>query len=206
MDVETWRHYFRVAKSYGINHYRFHSWCPPEACFEAADIEGIYLQAELPFWGWMGKDNTRLISYLREEGLRIQQEYGHHASFVMFALGNELSGDFEVMQSLVDTFRQADHRHLYAYGSNNYLGFKGQLPGEDYLVTCRIGGEKPQSLDTHVRGSFSFADAYDGGDLNHTYPNTAMDFSEAVARAGVPVVSHETGQFQVYPDYREIAK
>ena len=63
MDVETWRHYFRVAKSYGINHYRFHSWCPPEACFEAADIEGIYLQAELPFWGWMGKDNTRLISY-----------------------------------------------------------------------------------------------------------------------------------------------
>ena len=206
MDVETWRHYFRVAKSYGINHYRFHSWCPPEACFEAADIEGIYLQAELPFWGWMGKDNTRLISYLREEGLRIQQEYGHHASFVMFALGNELSGDFEVMQSLVDTFRQADHRHLYAYGSNNYLGFKGQLPGEDYLVTCRIGGEKPQSLDTHVRGSFSFADAYDGGYLNHTYPNTAMDFSEAVARAGVPVVSHETGQFQVYPDYREIAK
>ena len=117
MDVETWRHYFRVAKSYGINHYRFHSWCPPEACFEAADIEGIYLQAELPFWGWMGKDNTRLISYLREEGLRIQQEYGHHASFVMFALGNELSGDFEVMQSLVDTFRQADRRHLYAYGS-----------------------------------------------------------------------------------------
>ena len=79
MDMETWRHYFRVAKSYGINHYRFHSWCPPEACFEAADIEGIYLQAELPFWGWMGKDNTRLISYLREEGLRIQQEYGHHA-------------------------------------------------------------------------------------------------------------------------------
>ena len=124
----------------------------------------------------------------------------------MFALGNELSGDFEVMQSLVDTFRQADRRHLYAYGSNNYLGFKGQLPGEDYLVTCRIGGEKPQSLDTHVRGSFSFADAYDGGYLNHTYPNTVMDFSRAVARADVPVVSHETGQFQVYPDYREMAK
>ena len=33
-----------------------------------------------------------------------------------------------------------------------------------------------------------------------------MDFSGAVARADVPVVSHETGQFQVYPDYREIAK
>ena len=67
-----------------------------------------YICGRTAFWGWMGKDNTRLISYLREEGLRIQQEYGHHASFVMFALGNELSGDFEVMQSLVNTFRQAD--------------------------------------------------------------------------------------------------
>ena len=206
MDVAAWRHYFRVAKSYGINHCRFHSWCPPEACFEAADIEGIYVQAELPFWGWLGKDNTRLISFLRKEGEHIQREYGNHASFVMFALGNELSGDFGVMQSLLGGFRKADGRRMYAYGSNNYLGFNSPLEGEDFMVTCRIGGEQPKGFDTHVRSSFSFADAFDGGIMNHTYPNTVMDFSGAVARAGVPVVSHETGQFQMYPDEREIAK
>ena len=38
----------RIAKSYGINHYRFHTWTPPEAAFAAADIVGMYMQPELP--------------------------------------------------------------------------------------------------------------------------------------------------------------
>lgn len=41
IDVEGWRKVFRIAKSYNINFYRFHSWTPPLAAFEAADIEGI---------------------------------------------------------------------------------------------------------------------------------------------------------------------
>ena len=44
MDVESWQKVFRIVKSYNINFYRFHSWTPPLAAFEAADIEGIYLQ------------------------------------------------------------------------------------------------------------------------------------------------------------------
>ena len=56
MDVEGWQKVFRIAKSYNINFYRFHSWTPPLAAFEAADIEGIYLQPELPFWGSFSKD------------------------------------------------------------------------------------------------------------------------------------------------------
>lgn len=206
MDIDTWRHYFQVAKSYGINHYRFHSWCPPEACFEAADMEGIYLQPELPFWGYLSKDDKYLVSFLRKEGINIQQAYGNHASFVMFALGNELSGDLDTMKSLVNTFKGTDSRHLYAFGSNNYLGFRGYLPGEDFLVTCRIGEEKANNLNTHTRGSFSFADAYDGGYINHTYPNTVMNFSSAISNCTIPVISHETGQFQIYPNYKEIVK
>lgn len=207
MDVDAWRKYFQIAKEYGINHYRFHSWCPPKACFEAADIEGIYLQPELPFWGTMDKNNDRLITFLTKEGINIHNEYGNHASFVMFALGNELFGDQEVMDNMVNTFRKIDNRHLYAYGANNHLGYKGQLLGEDFLVTCRIGGEWGDNpFNTQVRGSFSFADAYDGGYINHTYPNSVMDFSGAIAGCTVPVISHETGQFQVYPDYNEIKK
>ncbi len=206
MDVKTWRHYFQVAKSYGINHYRFHSWCPPRACFEAADIEGIYLQPELPFWGWLGKENKQLIDFLRREGVTVQRAYGNHASFVMFALGNELSGDVDTMQSLLADFKAVDNRHLYAYGSNNYLGNRGFIPRQDFLVTCRIGADAGQSFKTHTRGSFSFADTYDGGYINHCYPNTVMNFTEAINECPVPVISHETGQFQVYPNYREIEK
>lgn len=206
MDLDTWRHYFKVAKEYGINHYRFHSWCPPEACFVAADMEGIYLQPELPYWGGFHSADTTLLTFLEKEGVNIQKEYSNHASFVMFALGNELSGEQEVMNDLVSTFRLTDSRHIYAYGSNNYLGFRGPVDGEDYYTTCRVGREPDRSFVTHARASFSFADAYDGGYLNSSYPNSVMNFSAAVEKCPVPIISHETGQFQIYPDYNEMEK
>ena len=205
MDVKTWRHYFQVAKQYGINHYRFHSWCPPEACFEAADIEGIYLQPELPVWGNIDIDDTELCDYLLKEGRNLHRAYSNHASFVMFGLGNEMSGE-EGLAMLIQTFKKEDNRHIYASGSNNYLGFKGKQADEDYFTTCRVGREDDKQFNTHARASFSFADAYDGGYLNHTYPNSEMDFSSANALCDVPIISHETGQFQVYPNYEEIKK
>lgn len=205
MDVETWRHYFQVAKQYGINHYRFHSWCPPEACFEAADIEGIYLQPELPIWGNIDIDDTELCDYLLKEGRNLHRAYSNHASFVMFELGNEMSGE-EGLAMLIQTFKKEDNRHIYSSGSNNYLGFKGKQANEDYFTTCRVGREGDKQFNTHARASFSFADAYDGGYLNHTYPNSEMDFSSANVLCDVPIISHETGQFQVYPNYEEIKK
>ena len=205
MDVETWRHYFQVAKQYGINHYRFHSWCPPEACFEAADIEGIYLQPELPIWGNIDIDDTELCDYLLKEGRNLHRAYSNHASFVMFGLGNEMSGE-EGLAMLIQTFKKEDNRHIYSSGSNNYLGFKGKQANEDYFTTCRVGREGDKQFNTHARASFSFADAYDGGYLKHTYPNSEMDFSSANVLCDVPIISHETGQFQVYPNYEEIKK
>ena len=205
MDVETWRHYFQVAKQYGINHYRFHSWCPPEACFEAADIEGIYLQPELPIWGNIDIDDTELCDYLLKEGRNLHRAYSNHASFVMFGLGNEMSGE-EGLAMLIQTFKKEDNSHTYSSGSNNYLGFKGKQANEDYFTTCRVGREGDKQFNTHARASFSFADAYDGGYLNHTYPNSEMDFSSANVLCDVPIISHETGQFQVYPNYEEIKK
>lgn len=205
MDVETWRHYFQVAKQYGINHYRFHSWCPPEACFEAADIEGIYLQPELPIWGSLDKQDTLLCNYLIKEGKNLHDAYSNHPSFVMFALGNEMWGE-EALAMVVDSLRAYDNRHLFASGSNNFLGFSGPLPNEDYVTTCRLGQEDEKSFATHTHASFSFADAYDGGYLNHTYPNSKMNFEGANERTPLPVIGHETGQFQVYPNYAEMQK
>ena len=205
MDVETWRHYFQVAKEYGINHYRFHSWCPPKACFEAADREGIYLQPELPIWGNVNIQDERLCNYLLKEGANLHKAYSNHASFVMFGLGNEMTGE-EGLALLIQAFKKNDNRHLYAAGSNNFLGMKGKQAEEQYLTTCRVGLEAEGEFNTHARASFSFADAYDGGYLNHTYPNSQMNFAQAQALCDVPVISHETGQFQIYPDYDEIKK
>lgn len=204
MDVDSWRNYFRIVKEYGLNHVRFHSWCPPEACFEAADIEGIYLQPELPIWGTFDSSNNRLMDFLLADGKAIHERYSQHPSFVLFALGNELWGEVPVMRSFVETFSAEEPRHLYTYGSNGYLGWKGYIPGQDFIVTCRVGGSDDYSA--HTRASFSFADADEGGILNNTYPGTMRNFEKTVLLSPVAVIGHETGQFQIYPDYNEISK
>lgn len=204
MDLEQWRRYFRICKEYGLNHCRFHSWCPPAACFEAADLEGIYLQPELPIWGGFKKESAELMDFLMKDGENIMREYSDHASFVLFALGNELGGDINVMKDFVKHFREMEPRHLYTYGSNIFLGTKGHVPGEDFLVTCRVGDGEGYS--THARASFSFADVAEGGYLNNTYPNSVMNFDKALEKSPVPVIGHETGQFQTYPNYAEIKK
>lgn len=49
-STSDWARIMSTVKSYGMNHVRFHSWCPPRAAFEAADSLGLYLQVELPMW------------------------------------------------------------------------------------------------------------------------------------------------------------
>lgn len=206
MSVEGWMKYLGTCKEYGINHVRFHSWCPPEAAFVAADSLGIYLQPELPFWGSFDKKDERLMAFLHQEGENILREYGHHPSFRMMALGNELWGDIDKMKEFVNDFRKIAPDKYYTFGSNYYLGYQGIKEGMDYFTTCRIGGEGWGKYNTHTRGSFSFADAYDGGMINHFHPNSTMNFDEACDKAGIPIISHETGQFQTYLDYREMKK
>ncbi len=218
MTIEGWMKYLSACSEYGINHVRFHSWCPPEAAFVAADSIGIYLQPELPFWGSFDKNDSTLMTFLHQEGVNILREYGHHPSFRMMALGNELWGDIDKMKEFVDDFRRIAPDKYYTFGSNYYLGYQGVKEGMDYFTTCRIGGEGWGQYNTHTRGSFSFADAYDGGMVNHFRPNSILNFDEACdpwekpqpwqkdGKAGIPIISHETGQFQSYPDFREIKK
>ena len=219
MTVEGWMKYLGTCKEYGINHVRFHSWCPPEAAFVAADSLGIYLQPELPFWGSFDDKDETLMKFLHQEGENILREYGHHPSFRMMALGNELWGSIDKMKEFVDDFRKIAPDKYYTFGSNYYLGYQGVKEGMDYFTTCRIGGEGWGKYNTHTRGSFSFADAYDGGMINHFHPNTSMNFDEACdkwaspqpwqkkdGKAGIPIISHETGQVHTYPDFLEIKK
>jgi beta-galactosidase/beta-glucuronidase len=112
-DLDSWLRIFKIAKSYGLNHMRFHSWCPPEAAFEAADRMGFLLHVELPQWvGDVGKDKPR-DDFIIEEMLRILDTYGNHPSFGMLCMGNELRGDESFLQNLVLLGQKYDPRHLY---------------------------------------------------------------------------------------------
>ncbi|WP_163223834.1 sugar-binding domain-containing protein [Bacteroides sp. 214] len=206
-NVADWMRYFDILRTYGFNHVRFHSWCPLEAAFEAADLKGFYLQAELPLWGAVEENpDAPINTFLIREGKGIMDCFGNHASFVGFATGNELWGSIEGMKGITRTLRAYDGRHLYALGSNFNLGWLGEQGDEDFIVACRVGGQNDASFEPHVRSSFSFTDAIDGGLLNATYPNTRMNFDTGVSNTNKPVIGHETGQFQVYPNSCELKK
>ena len=206
MDTASWAKLFRIAQSYGINHYRFHSWCPPEAAFLAADATGMYLQPELPNWkSFEENEGPEHLEFQRNEGIHMLEEYGNHPSFVMLSLGNELGGSRRIMKALVDEFRSIDPDKLYAQGSNNFFWDPSFAEGDDYWTTDYTG--KPtDSLSTDVRGSFSFADSKSAGWINSKYPGTNSNYSKAISNISVPVIGHEVGQYLVFPDFSEIPK
>jgi hypothetical protein len=203
-DTASWRRIFRIARSYGINHYRFHSYTPPAAAFESADVEGIYIQTELPLWANLYKKDTALIRFQNGEGKAILDAYGNHPSFVMFSLGNELAGDAAVHDGLIKDLKNDDGaRRLYARGTNAFFTNPRPGPGDDFWVTMRTG--KETTTGTYdVRGSFATTEDAGNGIINSQRPSTRRRFSSAIKGARLPVIGHETGQYQVYPDYHEI--
>ncbi len=219
MDKAGWLRVFSIARSYGINHYRFHSWCPPEAAFEAADELGVYIQAEIPNKrsGFRVPEDPEasvhnidrldiestetkasLYDYAKREGELIFKAFGNHPSFVMFTLGNEL-GRNQGMFDLVDHFKKTDPRRLYAQGTNNVHWNPHLAEGDQFWVTAKTGKTLP------LRGSFATLD-FPGPHIECRPPSTMVDFTRSISGIPVPAVGHETGQFQVSPDYRELPK
>ena len=106
MDREGWLSLMDTARAYGLNHLRFHSWCPPKAAFEVADELGIYLQVELPFWNLEVGSDERTNDFLYQEARNLLREYGNHPSFVFFSGGNELEGDTLWLNELIANMKQ----------------------------------------------------------------------------------------------------
>lgn len=117
-DVNEWIRVLEIAKSYGINHHRFHTCCPPDAAFTAADLLDVYMEPELPFWGTItteqdAQHNAAEQQYLIVLGDQILDTFDSHPSFVMFSLGNELWGNPERIAEILRHYKQRDSRHLY---------------------------------------------------------------------------------------------
>jgi len=192
MDRRGWLKEFTVARSYGLNHLRFHSWCPPAAAFEVADSLGFYLQIELPLWNTNAGKDTAMNRFLREEAFRISREYGNHPSFCFWSMGNELEGDFDWLHGMVSALRQADPRHLYTSTSFSFQADHGKWPepGDDFYIT-------QYTKKGWVRGQ---------GIFNTYPPDFKSDYARAVDGLPEPLIIHEMGQYSVYPDMREINK
>lgn len=175
-DVEEWLRILGISKSYGINHYRFHTCCPPEAAFTAADMLGIYMEPELPFWGTITEatdegHNQAEQDYLISEGYAILQAFGNHPSFVMMSLGNELWGSRTKIDSILKDYKNFDSRHLYTQGSNNHQFVPEILENDDFFSGVRF------SKDRLFRGSYAMCDA-PLGHVQTDLPGTMKDYDD----------------------------
>ncbi len=188
MDVESWERVFRICRNYGLNHMRFHSFCPPEAAFVAADLVGFYLQPEGPSWPNHGPKlgmGQPIDTYLMDETIALTKQYGNHASFCLLSGGNEPSGNWvEWATQFVDYWERHDPRRVYT-GASVGNGWQWQ-PRSQYHVKAGARGltwakERPATNDDYR-------------------------FQNRLDTVRQPYLSHEAGQWCAFPNFNEIRK
>lgn len=184
-DEESWIREFELVKEYGLNHVRFHSWCPPEAAFKAADRIGVYLQPEGPTWPnhstilGVGRAIDTLIY---NETELIERYYGNYASYVMLAAGNEPRGgnQVEYLTRFIAHWKNKDARRVYT-GASVAMSWP-IVPANEFMVKSG-----PRGLD-----------------WSKTRPESESDYSDRIEEFPVPYISHELGQWVAFPDFKEI--
>ncbi len=187
-EVTEWKRILKTIQNHGLNHMRFHSWCPPEAAFQAADELGIYLQVEASAWAKIG-DGKPIDQWIYQEAEDIVDTYGNHPSFVMMAYGNEPSGDNheEYLRKFVDHMKKLDDRRVYTSGA-----------GWPYLDNMDYYDNADPRIQHWAQGLKSI--------INAEPPQTVFDYTELIRKTPMPYVSHEMGQWCVYPNFKEMSK
>ncbi|MEA3186375.1 MAG: hypothetical protein QOD99_205, partial [Chthoniobacter sp.] len=177
-DVASWKKIFKVCQDYGLNGMRFHSWCPPDAAFTAADEAGFYLQPECGMWSPFNRGSVYTLR-LEEETARLLKTFGNHPSFVMLSPSNEPSGRYsEITPPWAVACYQRDNRRLYSAGT---------------------GWGRP----AQVTGGAQFATMveFNGSPLRNASGWFGNDYRAALGDVHIPVLAHEVGQWCAYPDF-----
>ena len=211
MDVESWMSILSRYKAYGINYMRFHSHCPPDAAFSAADRLGILMQPELSHWNPKDAlESEESYHYYKKELAAIIEAYANHPSFVALTLGNELHNHelgHARMVELVEMAQQMDNTRMYAIASNGYYGEQGCDETSDFYTSQKYYKEE-------IRGCFAAESDTPGqkghllGYINNRYPGSDHNYDSAMSILrkdySKPVFSFEVGQYEILPDFGEL--
>lgn len=201
MTVEAWLDILERYRSYGVNCVRFHSHCPPEAAFSAADRLGMLMQPELSHWNPKDAfESEESYACYRTELLQILRMLSNHPSFVMLTFGNELHASAkgrERMRSLLRLAKGTDPTRLYAEASNGHYGAAGCEEEADFYTSSNFYERKLRAASANMEGY-----------LNQCYPDAAKNYDDTMAQLrkeyAKPVFSFEVGQFEVLPDFDEL--
>lgn len=191
-DDASWRRLYGTIKAHGLNHVRFHSWCPPAAAFTAADALGVYLQVEVASWPNQSTtlgDDKPVDAWLDAETERILRSYGNHPSFVVLCACNEPAGERHAawLSQWVTRQKVADPRRLYTAG-----GGWPEVPENDFHIRSEPRIQQwGQGLESRI---------------NAAPPETRTDYGDFIRARTAPVVAHEIGQWCAFPDFAGMPK
>ncbi|MBR0220115.1 MAG: hypothetical protein IJQ33_13010 [Clostridia bacterium] len=207
MDKDSWKAILQKYRDYGVNCMRFHSHCPPEAAFAAADEMGMLMQPELSHWDPEHAFSTEEArAYYKTEFLGILDMLANHPSFVMLTFGNELQTDEAgraFMDELLKAGRDKDPTRLYANASNCFYGLRGPDPQSDFFTTADIPGHHLRATSAECRGWLN----QEGPDFRVDYQAGAEKIIEQSGHLffAFTFFSFEVGQYEVLPDFDEIS-
>lgn len=186
---EPWERIIKICKEHGLNHIRFHSWCPPKAAFEAADKLGFYYQVEASAWATDLGSKKPIDQWVYDESERLVAEYGNHPSFCLMAYGNEPHGKNhkDYLTKFVEYWKPRDSRRLYTTAAGWPL-----IPENEFHNAHNI---RIQAWNGNLNSI-----------INKEPPKSDYDWKRLIAKLDAPVISHEIGQWCVYPNFNEIPK
>jgi beta-galactosidase len=176
-DKSELRARLALARDYGFNFVRHHSWMPPEAYLEAADELGMMLQPEFPFayaWDLPNSPETRRAAL--EQWQAVIRLNRNHPSIVTWCMGNEQYNSFDIAPAMDEAARRLD-------------------PTRPIIDTdgCYFKHATRESLDFLV---VQFGEGQSIGHQDHKY-----DIPAAIAK---PVIGHEMGYFVTIPDLAQV--
>ncbi|MCR5323213.1 MAG: hypothetical protein K6E85_08085 [Lachnospiraceae bacterium] len=232
-DRPFWDRLMRTVREWGFNFIRFHSFCPPDAAFAAADEAGVFLQVECGMWNVFGADEREkeAVSQVLDpwvEGMIQYDESGLES--LLSGLDYEKAGMFGVL--LKETFKIlkwfGHHPSfimlsptnepggewygilkkwvIYAKKINSELGYEGRR-----LFTAQSGWfyDVPPADITGTDYIYFHRSAYGpihGGMIRNRWGWRGKDYTPSLEGCKLPVLAHEMGQWCSYPDLDVINK
>jgi beta-galactosidase len=187
-DVAAWKKIIQTCKDYGLNGMRFHSWCPPEAAFQAGDELGFYFQVEAGMWNSF---NPAMVAMLNAETERMERNYGNHPSFILLSPSNEPAGSYAaLLPAWAARWNTEDPRRLYCGGT----GRTGRSPEYGFAVFAWRG---PMGW---------FGRDYGGGRLASDIPTIAHEVGQWCVYPDFDVIRKFTGylrpgDYEIWRDF-----
>ena len=176
-NKEELRRRLSLARGYGFNYVRHHSWIPPEDYLDAADELGMMLQPEFPFaYRWDLPSTPEAKRSALEQWEAVIRLHRNHPSIVTWCMGNEQYDSFDLAPAMYRAAKRLDPTRPVV--DSDGCGFKHKDRGTlDFLVV--------QFGEGHSIG-------YQDGKYN--------------VPAGItkPVIAHEMGYFVTLHDLAQL--